>query len=345
MRNVFQSTTDRRENVRSAPESLQSVTDRRDRASIGDGKSSPSLIDDEKFGATLVAASTANSRDGDGKWQWLRGSYGSVYLARTRIPNSRLLPLIAIKSAVFLKSSSLQKEREILLEILRGCPEIICCYGHQVTIENGQLLYNLLLEFAPGGTLADLIKNKNCGGMLPESDVRRYTHMILKGLSYMHEKGYVHCDIKPSNILVFPADHQEQDGVNRLKIADFGRAKRSGAGDFYVDGRLRNFRGTALYSSPESVACGLHEAPMDIWSLGCVIVEMVTGKPAWSYRDMHHLLCGIGFGGDDDLPKIPEGMSTNGKDFVIRCLVREPNERWTAKMLLNHPFILDITPN
>ncbi|KAA8545866.1 hypothetical protein F0562_020683 [Nyssa sinensis] len=260
-------------------------------------------------------------------------SYGTVYLAR--IPHSRILPpIIAVKSEILSDSSSLQKERKIL-QTLSGCPEIIRCYGDRVTIENQQQIYNLLLEYAPGGILSDLMRSHGNRGKLPEADVRNYSHMILKGICYMHQKGYVHGDIKPSNIHVFPAP----DGVISVKIADFGLSKRSGNGEIYVDGRL-HVRGTPLYASPESVRCNMNEPPMDIWSLGCIIVEMVTGTPVWSCTTMEDLLHKIAFDEEEFLEIVDGLMSVNGKDFVYRCLIREPDERWTAKMLLDHPFIV-----
>ncbi|KAF2309336.1 hypothetical protein GH714_001665 [Hevea brasiliensis] len=144
-----------------------------------------------------------------------KGSYGSVFLA---IPTNIISPPLAVKSALIIDSFSLQKELKILLSLF-GSEGIIQCYGDCLSHENGMTIYNLLLEYAPGGSLADLI-NKY-GGKIPECDVRRYTRMILKGLSSIHNNGYVHCDLKPANILVFPSDQQDF----QLKIADFGLAK------------------------------------------------------------------------------------------------------------------------
>jgi serine/threonine protein kinase len=193
--------------------------------------------------------------------------------------------------------------------------------------------YNLLLEYAAGGTLEDLIK-KDSG--LCEWDIRRYVRMILQGLCSLHEKGMVHCDLKPSNILVFPGE----GGVNddRLKIADFGLVKEGR--DYNEEmGFLRfNFRGTPFYMSPESVAHGEIGAPLDIWLLGCILVEMVNGKPAlWKYRNLTALKLRLAV--DQQSPGIPEGLSEDGKDFLRKCFAIDPSERWTAEMLLNHPFV------
>ncbi|KAJ6678408.1 CCR4-NOT TRANSCRIPTIONAL COMPLEX SUBUNIT CAF120-RELATED [Salix viminalis] len=101
-------------------------------------------------------------------------------------------------------------------------------------------------------------------------------------------------------------------------------------------------RGTPLYMAPESVNNNEYESGVDIWALGCAIVEMVTGKPAWNSKpgtNMFVLLIRIGEG--DELPVMPEELSPEGKDFLSKCLVKDPAQRWTAEMLLEHPFVAD----
>ncbi|KAF2322382.1 hypothetical protein GH714_013141 [Hevea brasiliensis] len=84
---------------------------------------------------------------------------------------------------------------------LRDYPYILECYGEETTMSKVEkMLYNLLLEYASGGTLADLIKRSGgCG--LPESDVKRHTRSILKGIDYIHSHDYAHRDLKPDNVL------------------------------------------------------------------------------------------------------------------------------------------------
>ncbi|KAF2322384.1 hypothetical protein GH714_013152 [Hevea brasiliensis] len=87
--------------------------------------------------------------------------------------------------------------------------------------KDGKMLYNLLLEYASGGTLADL-KKRSGGYGLPESDVKRYTRPILKGINYIHSHDYVHCDLKPDNVLLVPSG----DGDFVPNIGDFGLPKK-----------------------------------------------------------------------------------------------------------------------
>lgn len=264
-----------------------------------------------------------------------RGSFASVNLAIPRNSFSTLPPLMAVKSCADASSVTLKNEKQIF-DQLGLCPQIVRCLGDDHSFENGELLYNLFLEYASKGSLADLVK-KNVNGCLKEFDVKRYARSLLEGLDHIHSQGFVHCDLKLQNVLVF-----ENDAV---KIADFGLAKKSGKtrcrekqseeGDSRIE-----YRGTPLYMSPESVNDNDYESPADIWALGCAVVEMVTGKPAWNHSknsNVFSLLVRIGVG--DELPIIPTELSEEGKDFLMKCFVKDPKRRWTAGKLLNHPFV------
>ncbi|XVE82804.1 hypothetical protein DITRI_Ditri16bG0035200 [Diplodiscus trichospermus] len=264
--------------------------------------------------------------------EWVRGeaigcgSFGTVNLVVPKKGVSKY-PLMAVKSCETIDSASLKNEKEVL-DQLGFCPQIIRCFGDDFSIENGGKLYNLFLEYANNGSLADQVKKS--GGNLMESDVRRYARSILKGLSFVHAKGFAHCDIKLQNILLF--------GNGDVKIADFGLAKRSG--EEAGKQRKTEIRGTPLNIAPESVNENVYDSPVDIWALGCAIVEMFTGKPAWNFKpgtNVAALLIKIGV--SDELPVIPADLSEEGKDFLGKCFVKDPKKRWTAEMLLNHPFI------
>ena len=88
--------------------------------------------------------------------------------------------------------------------------------------------------------------------------------------------------------------------------------------------------------SLESVLLGEIHGGLDIWSLGCIVIEMISGNQAWECNGMGDLMTQIA----SKSPKIPETMSEIGKDFLLRCFVRVPTKRWTAEMLLRHPFLL-----
>ncbi|CAI9763289.1 unnamed protein product [Fraxinus pennsylvanica] len=264
---------------------------------------------------------------------WVRGeklgsgSFGTVNLAISRSQSSQIPQLMAVKSCGVSLSDSLMNEK-LILDELKDCPEIIRCFGENFTHENGEKLYNVLLEYTSGGSLADKVKNCR-DNRLPESEVRRYTKALLKGLNYIHKFGYVHCDIKLQNILM-----GKNGGV---KIADFGLAKRVGRekmGDFGCE-----LRGSPLYMSPEMANRNEQGPPADIWALGCVVAEMVSGASPWRCFGLAELLMRIGVHGEK--PEVPSNLSSGGKDFLGKCFVRDPSKRWTAEMLLNHSFVDD----
>ncbi|KAM3684354.1 hypothetical protein ACJW31_11G037800 [Castanea mollissima] len=235
-----------------------------------------------------------------------KGAFGSVFLAKPTSKFWSFRYLMAVKSAEFSVSAALQKEKEAF-DNIQGYPFVIRSFGEDYTVEeNGDTVYNLLLEYASGGSLRDLIHNSGgCG--LPKSDVKRYTKCILKGLNHIHGCGYVHCDIKPENVLLVNVSASTTDGAHFVaKIADLGLAKRS-----WQRKKMRmDLRGTALYMAPECLIESVQEPPSDYWALGCV----------------------------SELPEIPTGISSQAKDFLKACLVKKYMYRFTAERLMDHPW-------
>ncbi|XP_031120472.1 mitogen-activated protein kinase kinase kinase 17-like [Ipomoea triloba] len=257
------------------------------------------------------------------------GAHGIVFLGQYYTSPPFNAPVkIAVKSSKIEFSDSIWKEGQIL-RMFQGCPYIIQCFGGDTSVEHGNIVYNLLLEYAPGGTLQGLINSQE--GFFSEHEASLYAYQLLKGIQEVHRLGFVHCDLKPNNVLLFPCSCG--CGLNQLKIGDFRLSKVAGE---------EGHHGALLYTSPESLFCGIHEAPKDIWAIGCMVVEMMTGKSPWRFtssscntNDVNKLAVEMAF----NKPQIPTGISNCAKDFVMRCFERNPNVRWTADKLLNHPFV------
>lgn len=269
-----------------------------------------------------------------------KGSFGCVYLATLKNPRSKYSyypSMMAVKSAEVSVSGSIQKEREVLSNV-KGCPDIIRCFGEETTMgDNGAMVYNLLLEYGSGGTLADRIK-KSGGNGLPEFEAKVFSRCILRGLNHIHGIGYVHCDLKPDNILLVPDARNKGFTEFRAKIGDFGLTKRA------KQSKKRKlepyWRGTPMYLSPEAVVDNVQESPCDIWAFGCIVLEMLTGKPPWDENkefSAEELFRKIGEGRES--PKIPNGISKEAREFLKGCFVRKSMYRLTAEMLLLHPFL------
>ncbi|XP_009602038.1 mitogen-activated protein kinase kinase kinase 20-like [Nicotiana tomentosiformis] len=257
-----------------------------------------------------------------------RGSFGIVTSATTTNSSVDIPSTIAVKSALFSHSKSLQKERELLHEF-QDCDHVIRCFGADVTEEDGKILYNMLLEYASGGSLADRIGQNSRKG-LQDFEVKQHAKSLLLGISHIHGRGFVHLDIKPDNILLV--------GTEKVaKIADFGFAKK--VGGVKSQKRKHGLKGTPLYMAPELVLDNEYGPEADIWAFGCTVFEMVTGKTMWDCseaNDVVYLLCKIGMGSPDLQNK---RLSKEAEDFLKKCLVKEPRSRWTADMLLKHPFL------
>ncbi|XP_021803478.1 mitogen-activated protein kinase kinase kinase 5-like [Prunus avium] len=145
-------------------------------------------------------------------------------------------------------------------------------------------------------------------------------------------------NLTPENILLVPTTTSCGSTSLVAKIADFGLAKRTkekmgGSG----------CKGSPMYLSPEALLDKLQDQPSEIWSVGCVVLEMLTGKPPWdtSYcwkpQDFLNMLV-------FDSPKIPAKISKEGRDFIKICLAFNPCKRLTAEELLSHPFVAQSIP-
>ncbi|KAL3636563.1 hypothetical protein CASFOL_018862 [Castilleja foliolosa] len=269
------------------------------------------------------------------EFQWTRGetlgegAFGFVSVAKTHHHQSAgnnhhlIPPLIAVKTSLLSLSKTLWAEKG-LLDKFKGCPSIIRCYGDDITTTDngGDKFYNILLEYASGGCLADRIVPKKG---IPESIVSRYTNSILTALVHIHNLGYVHCDVKPPNMLLFQGDN--------AKLADFGTCTS------IDEGKCCGFRGTVLYAAPESVAWNKFVPESDVWGLGCSVLQMLTGKSPWPMCDKKDLLFKIG--SSTQIPEIPKKISKEAKDFLSKCFVKDPTVRSKADTLLHHPFVVN----
>ncbi|KAK3184389.1 hypothetical protein Dsin_031675 [Dipteronia sinensis] len=244
------------------------------------------------------------------------GSSATVSLATSLLSGN----VFAAKSAELADSEFLQREQKILFSL--NSPHIITYKGCDITSENNKLMYNLFMEYAAGGSLTNAIRRHGGGGGLDEPTIANYTRQILQGLEYLHSNGLVHCDIKGRNILI------TESGA---KIADFGCAK-------WQSEEVSSCGGTPMFMAPE-VARGEHQGfASDIWAVGCTVIEMASGGPPWSdATDPVTVLYRIAY--SCELPELPGCLSKQAKDFLSKCLRRNPKERWTTAQLLSHSFL------
>ena len=197
--------------------------------------------------------------------------------------------------------------------------------GQMIWSANASGRSGRILEYIEGGSLHNLVKKS---GPLPEKIVHIYIKQVLEGLDYLHEQGIVHRDIKGGNILF------TKNAV--VKLADFGFAV------ILTDNEKTNsVVGTPYWMSPEVIESKGNMSPAcDIWSLGCTIIELLTGQPPYFSLELYGAMFRIV---SDEHPPLPEGISDTLYDFFKKCFVKDPEKRSTAKDLLKHPWI--ISPN
>ncbi|KAJ9174819.1 hypothetical protein P3X46_013424 [Hevea brasiliensis] len=212
----------------------------------------------------------------------------------------------------------LEKEVDLLCQLTH--PNVVKYFG---TSKDESKLY-VFLELVSKGSLEKVYKEFP----LQDSHVSVYTKQILKGLNYLHERNVVHRDIKCANVLV------DENGC--VKIADFGLAKVTNSNAI-----IKSCKGTVYWMAPEvfnNKKAGGYGFQADIWSVGCTVLEMLTGKPPYSDLGLEkgQLIYRIGKG---HLPSLPDSLSDDSRDFIQRCLKVNPKDRPTTAELLEHPFV------
>ena len=178
----------------------------------------------------------------------------------------------------------------------------------------------IVLEYMNMGSLRDCVERH---GPLPEDAIRVVAKQLLVGLDYLHKKGVLHRDIKPDNFLASTDGH--------VKIADFGLAQNAGK-----QGLCKTKLGTIMYLSPEVLSDDdAASYPADIWAFGLSMYFCAEGKHPMP-GDFWELLEQITVNAP---PELPARHSADFRDFVSKCLVRDPRKRWTAAQLLEHKFV------
>ncbi|KAJ1640643.1 kinase-like domain-containing protein [Pavlovales sp. CCMP2436] len=256
------------------------------------------------------------------------GSFGKVYLGFNLASGEMLaVKQISIGPNTGKNGAETLANLESEISVLQGLrhPNIVQYLGVERDEAEGTL--SIFLEYVAGGSIHSIITKF---GAFSEALSRRYMRHIVCGVAYLHSHKIIHRDIKGANVLV------DQAGV--CKLADFGASKRIAEVTLGASADLRSLKGTPFWMAPEVIKQTGHGPEADIWSLGCTMIEMATGRPPWSHfgsqiSALFHIASA------KTPPPLPDGLTELGRDFLSRMLRRAARERPKAAQLLQHGWL------
>eukprot|EP00177_Eucheuma_denticulatum_P001838 GFKZ01003282.1.p1 GENE.GFKZ01003282.1~~GFKZ01003282.1.p1 ORF type:complete len:1027 (-),score=143.03 GFKZ01003282.1:1309-4389(-) len=259
-----------------------------------------------------------------------RGAYGTVFkgiwrevgrhVAIKRVSRSRLSPD---------EEKALQTE----VRLFKNLKHIhIVNYIEAVDDPKSDYL-DIVMEYVEGGSLHGIVqllrKSLDKGSkVFEENVVADYVRQVVLGLRYLHQQGVVHRDIKGANILVTKESH--------VKLTDFGVSSTNPQADLLSAANPLDVAGSPYWMAPEIISLTGSSTASDIWSLGCTVIELLTGFPPYhELSDVTALFRIV----SDECPPLPTNLSAECEDFLRKCFNKDMHTRASADDLLSHRWL------
>lgn len=267
-----------------------------------------------------LSATKLNKVDFEFGDQLGEGAYGRVVKASLKSNKAEQYAIKIVNKAMVVRTgkvNTVKSEKEILTSLSH--PNIIQL---KCTFQDEENLY-FVLELADKGELFYYIRKY---GPCSLEAAQFYAAEVILALEYLHSKGIIHRDLKPENILLDKNWH--------VKLTDFGTAK---AVDESAAETRGTFVGTAQYVAPETLEKNVTTRLSDLWALGCVIFQMVAGKPPFEGESEYLVfqkILGLDYA-------FPENTNEAAKDIITRLLQKDPSSRIGKESyaeLKQHPF-------
>ncbi len=250
-----------------------------------------------------------------------RGGMGAIYRAEQQ-PLGRI---VALKTLLPHVAQSDQVAEQRFLREAATCarlthPNTVTVFDYGTTEVAGHTSWYMVMEWVAGRTLSEVLR---ADGPMRPSRALGIVGEIARGLREAHALGVIHRDLKPGNIMLL----QGEDGEERVKVLDFGIAKNPQGGDETLT-HTGTFVGSPRYMSPEQLQGEPVDARSDIYSLGCVLYEMLCGAPPFAEGDTVRILVA-------HLQQPPPPMATRSRQviapaveaLVMSCLAKDRAER------------------
>ncbi|HET6919294.1 MAG TPA: serine/threonine-protein kinase, partial [Jiangellaceae bacterium] len=240
-----------------------------------------------------------------------RGGMGEVYLAQDMVLNRQVAAKVFHSAET---SPGDGKRRQLEAELLARLshPGLVTVFDAGFDAE--EHLGFLVMEFVEGPTLAARL----AGGPLLEGQVRQLGAAVAEALAYVHEHGVVHRDVKPGNVLFTDAED-----YTRVKLADFGIARLADSARLTTAGMIV---GSAQYLSPEQAKGEAVGPPSDVYGLGLVLLECVTGAPVFPGAGIEPVVARL-----HRDPPVPDDLEPALGQLLTAMTGRDPAQRPTAQ--------------
>ncbi|KAK2657765.1 hypothetical protein Ddye_010817 [Dipteronia dyeriana] len=255
------------------------------------------------------------------------GSFSVVWHARHRVHGTE----VAIKEiATGRLNKKLQESLMSEIFILKRINHRNIIRLHDIIEVPGKI--NIVLEYCRGGDLSMYIQRHRC---VQEETAKQFMQQLADGLQVLRDNNLIHRDLKPQNLLLTTDDNNAV-----LKIADFGFAR-----SLQPRGLAETLCGSPLYMAPEIMQLQKYDAKADLWSVGTILFQLVTGRTPFTGNNQIQLLQNIMRSTELHFPLGAKVLSSDCKDLCQKLLRRNPVERLTFEEFFDHPFFSQWQPD
>ncbi|XP_075989809.1 serine/threonine-protein kinase ULK3-like [Anticarsia gemmatalis] len=250
------------------------------------------------------------------------GSYSTVYKACTKVGARSTVAIKCVDKSRVKNSGSAVDNLITEIRLLKTLTHPHIVHMHNFTWDDKNIY--IIMEYCCGGDLSKYIHRY---GRVPEKRVLYFLQQLASALKFLSEKGVVHMDLKPHNLLL----HKGSDGKYMLKVADFGFAQHLSA-----EG-ARSVRGSPLYMAPEMLY-GEYDARVDLWSVGVIMYECLFGRAPYSSNTFKELLDKIQRQAPIEIPP-NASISPGCRELLTGLLQHDPDKRITYEQFFNHAYL------